>query len=504
MSSSVPRPHVVVSSKGDIASVAANKPALAAQLARPVISVVSNTQSNDFSKREASSALNGSQMKQIRFVNGNGELVIIQQATTSVIEGGAKEKSLDTQQSSTNDVLEDETPAADETTSTIDEGEEDEEMEAGGSSTNQSTSNVDSIKTAVVVAVEEDLVQFEATTVAKSSPSISENEEEERLPAQNGSDHPNGSDEHLVLNGVGKEGDHDEATVEELNENGPLLNGTLPSNHVNGCIKPTREEESEEKPLLNGLIKKTKSKAKKRSAPPPQDSDKSPDLKKHKATPKKKAQKNGYIERRESEKSLAPTSIQQTYARVPQFMCEWDACTNFFHSGTAMIYHVLHSHINRKEGESSIEQAPSTSNQSTSSIDLLYCRWPGCERTPRSRWSLITHLQENHCNENALNSATRKRREIGDSNYVAAIRQKLQEVTSTINHPGYTKFAAYDAIRRHAFNFMPRDITVIISFNPSVYSKHISGRTSRRSCNKRFASDERSHIEKYGQELCRV
>ena len=32
-------------------------------------------------------------------------------------------------------------------------------------------------------------------------------------------------------------------------------------------------------------------------------------------------------------------------------------------------------------------------------------------------------------------------------------------------HPGYSKHAAIDAIRRHAFNFLPREITVLEIIN---------------------------------------
>lgn len=37
-------------------------------------------------------------------------------------------------------------------------------------------------------------------------------------------------------------------------------------------------------------------------------------------------------------------------------------------------------------------------------------------------------------------------------------------------HPGYSKNAAVEAIRRHAFNYLPRDITVIYASNLYSYN----------------------------------
>jgi hypothetical protein len=51
---------------------------------------------------------------------------------------------------------------------------------------------------------------------------------------------------------------------------------------------------------------------------------------------------------------------------------------------------------------------------------------------------------------------------MGHHNYMAYLRQQLDKVKEISHHPGYSKFAAVEAIRRHAFTFMPKDITVSI------------------------------------------
>jgi hypothetical protein len=450
---------------------------------------MTSAQSVEYPKRESIS-MNGSQVQQIRIVNGNGEpITLLPASTTSAVNQLVKNEATESQQSTSNTV-------ADETTSTVNAEEEDDlddeekKMEIDESA---NTEDVTVEKMEIVETVETKLVvdvQAKSTNVIppKSSSTTSEtidvlNVDTEDEVILNGTDHPNGdnSNEHPVLNGVIKGTDqpvkNGNSTINEeeiksdivgkstKKEDGPQLNGTLSPNHVkeNGCVKASNGDE-EEKPILNGAAKKSKSKAKKRPATEtPPDSNGSPNTKKAKTTPnsKKKTQKNGYIEPEKSTETPVPPSAAQTvYVRIPNFMCEWDGCTNFFHTGSGMIYHILHEHIDAKEnGESTNEETPSTSNNTTSPNELIFCRWPGCERTPRSRWSLITHLQENHCNENALNLSTRKRREIGDFNYTATIKQRLQEITPAANHPGYSKFAAYDAIRRHiSFKFLVQGV----------------------------------------------
>ncbi|KAI6242645.1 RFX-type winged-helix domain-containing protein [Aphelenchoides fujianensis] len=242
------------------------------------------------------------------------------------------------------------------------------------------------------------------------------------------------------------------------------MNGTAENGEKSDEQQPNgvkADEKPEEPPVANGTAKKTKGK-KRAATDDSTDADETP-TKKPK-TPKKK--KNGHIEQKPVEAVKSPTppaaepAAQQSMVciRVPNFMCEWDACTRYFHTPAAMIHHILHAHIDGDERATT----PTTSVEPPAArppAGLILCQWPGCERTPRSKWSLVTHLQDHHCNENALNAAARKRREMGDFNYVARIKQALGQEIPATNHPGYSDYAAYEAIRRHAFQHMPRDLT---------------------------------------------
>uniref|UniRef100_A0A183E3P9 C2H2-type domain-containing protein n=1 Tax=Gongylonema pulchrum TaxID=637853 RepID=A0A183E3P9_9BILA len=86
----------------------------------------------------------------------------------------------------------------------------------------------------------------------------------------------------------------------------------------------------------------------------------------------------------------------------------------------------------------------------------VQCRWPRCDATVRAKWSMVTHLQDHHCSEPALIAAAQKRRE-GQSLPLEPVNPERSR--EMVPHPGYSKNAAIEAIRRHAFNYLPRDIT---------------------------------------------
>ncbi|KAI6197059.1 hypothetical protein M3Y94_01180300 [Aphelenchoides besseyi] len=364
----IPRPHVVMSTKGDIVT---NKPTLAAQLARPVLHQTLAAKSSIVAPM-----LNG---------------------TTSVVSNHVVFQQNNNSTSS----------------------------EASSSAT-EKTNGVETASTALV---------------------------------------PNGNHQ----NETTVKSEESNNVVEEPK---PSINGTTQNGEKPDEINGDHADETEKIP--NGTPKRSKAKGKKRAAveetPEPNDTP----VKKTKTIPKKKV-KNGHIESKETESVKAtesPSSTSTTSTpttstasavciRLPNFMCEWNACTQFFHSAQAMIYHILNDHIDGNESKSS----PTKTNDETTIQPkyppgaLIYCLWPGCERTPRSKWSLVTHLQDHHCNENALNTATRKRREVGESNYVARLKQTLHHETPAANHAGYSNYAAYEAIRRHAFQHMTRDLT---------------------------------------------
>ncbi|CAD5215641.1 unnamed protein product [Bursaphelenchus xylophilus] len=232
------------------------------------------------------------------------------------------------------------------------------------------------------------------------------------------------------------EEDHkDGEMISGENKEAPTENGASKLPDENGTAKPAKEqtvkEHLEQKEILNGLIKKNK-------RPSDEVLQNGSPTKKQKTLKKKS---NGIDSVIEDGTDTPSTSATISPSKMPQFMCEWDVCTRYFHNGQAMIYHVLHEHLEQ------VEQS------------LTLCRWPGCERTPRSRWSLITHLQDHHCNDAVLSNAQRKRKEMGEMNYIAQMKKLVETETPATNHAGYSKFAAYDAIRRHAFNFMSKEFT---------------------------------------------
>ncbi|KAI1727952.1 RFX DNA-binding domain-containing protein [Ditylenchus destructor] len=158
--------------------------------------------------------------------------------------------------------------------------------------------------------------------------------------------------------------------------------------------------------------------------------------------------------------------VASTSAPPPEFMCEWDGCGRFFHNGAAMLYHNTHDHLNRpsvrrKRALSSDDEETEEDDHDNAVKDdtLIVCRWPSCDGTPRSKWSMVTHLQDHHCSDAHLHASLRKRREMGHYNYLAYIRQQLDKAKEMIQHPGYSRFAAIEAIRRHAFSYLPKDIT---------------------------------------------
>ncbi|EYC29330.1 hypothetical protein Y032_0006g2919 [Ancylostoma ceylanicum] len=120
-----------------------------------------------------------------------------------------------------------------------------------------------------------------------------------------------------------------------------------------------------------------------------------------------------------------------------EFMCEWDGCAFLFTTASSVLSHVAKVHI-AEDGEQ-------------------VCQWPGCDGTLRSRWSLITHVQDHHANETILRMALQRRKD--GLAPAQPIRYKQELPREVPHHPGYSKHAAIEAIRRHAFNFLPRDIT---------------------------------------------
>lgn len=137
------------------------------------------------------------------------------------------------------------------------------------------------------------------------------------------------------------------------------------------------------------------------------------------------------------EKGNSESVLQSLMEPSAEFMCEWDGCAAMFVNASALLSHVAKEHI-------------------IDDCEQL-CQWPGCDGTLRSRWSLVTHVQDHHANETALKVALQRRKDGLAPAQPLRYRQELPREVP--HHPGYSKHAAIEAIRRHAFNFLPRDIT---------------------------------------------
>ncbi|KAL3097915.1 hypothetical protein niasHS_000650 [Heterodera schachtii] len=167
--------------------------------------------------------------------------------------------------------------------------------------------------------------------------------------------------------------------------------------------------------------------------------------------------------------AVVPSSIESV-ANERDFMCEWlmqsegdddwsdeegtaagpiEPCARFFTSASQMLFHVYNEHL-----------VPLVQQHSDGEPPRIRCRWPICDNTPRTLWSITTHLQDIHCTENALELAMLQRVEMGYHEYVCHIRQQFErsrERPSVQN--AYSDFAAQEAIRRHAFANLRKEIT---------------------------------------------
>ncbi|VIO93122.1 ARID/BRIGHT DNA binding domain containing protein [Brugia malayi] len=118
------------------------------------------------------------------------------------------------------------------------------------------------------------------------------------------------------------------------------------------------------------------------------------------------------------------------------YLCEWNGCGKHFSSASFVLYHCTKEHVGDDHS--------------------IQCHWPRCDSTVRAKWSMVTHLQDHHCNEAALKAAAKRRKEGHGLPLGPVNPERPREI---VQHPGYSKNAAVEAIRRHAFNYLPRDIT---------------------------------------------
>eukprot|EP00057_Strongylocentrotus_purpuratus_P012096 XP_011666570.1 PREDICTED: AT-rich interactive domain-containing protein 2 [Strongylocentrotus purpuratus] len=75
---------------------------------------------------------------------------------------------------------------------------------------------------------------------------------------------------------------------------------------------------------------------------------------------------------------------------VQKYVCEWKGCCRKLGSGKALHTHTCMDHI----------------------LSINYrgiCEWEGCDRIQRQRWSVVSHIMDKHCSEQAVQASMDKR-----------------------------------------------------------------------------------------------
>uniref|UniRef100_A0A1I8BTQ1 ARID domain-containing protein n=1 Tax=Meloidogyne hapla TaxID=6305 RepID=A0A1I8BTQ1_MELHA len=151
---------------------------------------------------------------------------------------------------------------------------------------------------------------------------------------------------------------------------------------------------------------------------------------------------------------------------IPQHMCEWmmmalddineeiEPCSRFFSTPSQLLFHIYEDHL-----KALVQSHASSAAKNPDNVCMIRCRWPMCDSTPRTLWSMTTHLQDVHCTEQSLEINLQKRSEFGLDDYINQIRQLFKQNREQGQQPGYAPFAAYEAIRRHALTNLKKELT---------------------------------------------
>ncbi|XP_050521717.1 AT-rich interactive domain-containing protein 2 isoform X2 [Daktulosphaira vitifoliae] len=126
----------------------------------------------------------------------------------------------------------------------------------------------------------------------------------------------------------------------------------------------------------------------------------------------------------------------QTITNQGQFLCEWRGCMRNFKSANEVYMHACESHC------------PSNG------VQEMQCLWERCDSMKRKRFSLMTHLYDRHCNPDVLRMMAVRRRQLSQSG-----RSEIPAPAPPTPHPGYAPNAAFNAIKRHALEFVnPKEL----------------------------------------------
>ncbi|XP_022907233.1 AT-rich interactive domain-containing protein 2 isoform X2 [Onthophagus taurus] len=120
------------------------------------------------------------------------------------------------------------------------------------------------------------------------------------------------------------------------------------------------------------------------------------------------------------------------------FVCEWGDCQieTKFKSANQVYLHVCEMHVPKGSEE-------------------IMCQWDRCDNMKRKRFSLMTHLNDKHCNTEAMRASLTRRKQAQHSG------KSETASTSAVAppHPGYAPDAAFHAIKRHALEFVnPKEL----------------------------------------------
>lgn len=135
-------------------------------------------------------------------------------------------------------------------------------------------------------------------------------------------------------------------------------------------------------------------------------------------------------------------AVLQTAGKESLFICEWTNCRveTTFKSANQVFMHVCEEHCKET---------------SSSETDELLCQWDRCDNMKRKRFSLMTHLQDKHCNLESMKASLIKRKQALSSGK----SEPAVQSSPSQQHPGYAPDAAFHAIKRHALEFVnPKEL----------------------------------------------
>ncbi|XP_055950042.1 AT-rich interactive domain-containing protein 2-like isoform X2 [Argiope bruennichi] len=134
--------------------------------------------------------------------------------------------------------------------------------------------------------------------------------------------------------------------------------------------------------------------------------------------------------------TATPSTSSKKGSSKLEFVCEWKDCNLKFSNPGSVFLHASKVHTPPCEGD-------------------MVCLWEGCDTMKRKRFSLLTHLQDWHCNERVLHTQAMRRRQIEQQG-----KTTLAPPQKPPPHPGYAPDAAVLAIKRHALQYVnPKELS---------------------------------------------